>query len=196
GHYLHFKDEAMRRLVFELLGNNLRAGERNAWVRIGNREVPYPFQAHLHGLPPRLIDECIVGMFRALESNRPARPGESAAEGFRRTVGEGFMKHFLRPFNEKQFRTRLESLIPAQWGRFLPRPNVEEIVRGALGPRATRIGYNVRPWHPVTGGIEALPRALRDALPVPPVTGATLTAVRWRERMAAFAGAGEVPYDV
>jgi len=196
GHYLHFKDEAMRAQVFGLLAGNLKATERNAWVRIGAAEVPYPFQAHLHGLPPRVIDECIGGMFRALEENRPARPGESAAEGFRRTLGEGFIRHFLRPFNEKQFRTPLSALTPAQWGRFMPRPNVEEIVRGALGARATRIGYNVRPWHPVRGGIEALPRALARVLPAPPATRAGLTRLRWKDRLAEFSGQGTVPYDI
>jgi protoporphyrinogen oxidase len=196
GHYLHFKDEAMRALVFSLLGKNLHPTERNAWVRIGSTEVPYPFQANLHGLPPRLVDACIGGMFRALEANRPARAGESAAEGFNRTIGEGFVRHFLRPFNEKQFRTPLERLIPAQWGRFLPRPNVEEIVRGALGARVARIGYNVRPWHPVHGGIEELPRALARALPSAPTTGSALTRLRWRDRVAEFSGAGPVPYDI
>jgi protoporphyrinogen oxidase len=196
GHYLHFKDEAMRRLVEDLLQGNLHGVERNSWVRLNGRLTPYPFQANTCGHPPAVVRDCVVGFCRALEEASPGRRGESYAAWIRRTYGEGFLRWFMRPFNEKQFHARLEDLLPLQGGRFLPRPDVAAIVRGALRSHRARIGYNAALWHPRTGGIEALPRALAGALPSPPETNRPLRRVRWRERLAEFDGAGAVPYGV
>jgi len=108
--------------------------------------------------------------------------------------GEGFLRHFMRPFNEKQYRARMEDLLPLQGGRFLPRPDAAQVVRGALGRSGARIGYNANLVHPRHGGIEVLPRAFAAALAAPPVTGAALTRVRWGERVAEFSGGRLEPY--
>lgn len=196
GHYLHFKDPEMKRTVGELLGGNLMGVPRDSWVFHGGTYTPYPYQANVHGAPQEVVRECVIGLFDAMEAARPARPGESYAAWVRRVQGEGFLKHFMRPFNEKQYRARMEDLLPLQGGRFLPRPDAAQVVRGALRRAQARIGYNAQLVHPRHGGIEVLPRAFAAGLATPPVTGAELTRVRWRERVAEFSGAGEVPYGL
>lgn len=200
GHYLHFKDQAMQAQVAALLKGNLMACQRNSWVFLKGVYTPYPFQAHLYGHGPQLRRDCVLGLFRAQE--RAQKPSgsrtkrESAAEWVRRTQGDGFARHFMFPFNEKQFHAKLGDLLPAQWGRFLPVLNPQAIVRGALKEHRVQIGYNVHPWHPRRGGIEALPRAMADRLAVPVETRMALTRVRWKERIAEFAGGEQAPYDV
>lgn len=196
GHYLHFKDPRTKALVADLLAGNLHAVRRSAWVSLGGRTGSYPFQANLHGHDPRIVRECLAGLFTAQEAADPGTRKESYAAWVRRTQGEGFLKWFMRPFNEKQFRARLEDLLPAQSGRFLPRPNVAQIVRGALGSAQTRLGYNADLWHPKRGGIERLPIALAATLAEPPVTGDPLVRVDWKNRHAAFGRSGHVDYDV
>jgi protoporphyrinogen oxidase len=102
----------------------------------------------------------------------------------------------MRPFNEKQFHTRLAALLPLQGGRFLPKPDPHEIVRGALARRHERTGYNARLEHPRHGGIEVLPNAFARALPRPVTMGSSLTRVRWRDRVAEFVGVAPQPYGV
>lgn len=195
GHYLHFKDPKMKALVAELLAGNLHAVRRSAWVTLNGRTGAYPFQANLHGHDPRVVRECVGGLFAAQEAADPGRRGESYAAWVRRTQGDGFLKWFMRPFNEKQFRAKLEDLLPIQSGRFLPRPDVAQIVRGALGAAQTRLGYNADLWHPRRGGIEELPKALARSLPVTPLTGDPLRSVDWRRRTADFGRSGRIGYD-
>ncbi len=195
GHYLHFKDPKTRALVSEVLAGNMHAVPRSAWVYLNGRTGSYPFQANLHGHDPRIVRECLSGLFAAQEAGDPGRSGESYAAWVRRTQGAGFLKWFMRPFNEKQFRARLEDLLPIQSGRFLPRPNVEQIVRGALGTSQTRLGYNADLWHPKRGGIEVLPKALADDLPEAPITGDPLLTVDWKRRTANFGRSGTVGYE-
>ncbi len=197
GHYLHFKDQAIQTFVTRLLRGNLMAIKRNSWVYFKDVYTPYPFQAHLHGHDEKVRRDCVLGLLRAQEHNRSAgKRHEDAEQWVRRTQGAGFAEHFMIPFNEKQFRTRLSNLLPVQWGRFLPRLNVEDIVRGCLQGSRTQIGYNTHPWHPRHGGIEALPRALAEELPIQVETDTGLIRVRWKERLAEFSGGLTVPYDV
>jgi len=196
GHYLHFRDAGVRRLVHRLLRGNVMGARRDSWVYLRRIFTPYPFQANTYGHDPRLIRECLIGFARARAAAKPARAGETYEDWIRRTWGEGFLRHFMRPFNEKQFHTRLKDLIPLQGGRFLPKPDPHEIVRGALARRDVREGYNADLEHPRRGGIEVLPRAMARALKTRVATGAPLIRVRWRKRTAEFGGEGPVPYGV
>jgi UDP-galactopyranose mutase len=48
-----------------LLGDNVHWQDREAWVYSKNVYTRYPFQGALHGLPPDVIKECILGAIEA-----------------------------------------------------------------------------------------------------------------------------------
>ena len=193
GHYLHFRDPEVKKAVFRLLGGNLAARPRDSWVRVGGLLTPYPFQGNLFGHPPRVIHECLAGLLKA-RSVKSARPARTYEEWIVRTFGEGFARHFLFPFNRKQFLVPLSRLTPLQAGRFVPRPSLDEVVRGAMTPDAGRgFGYNAMLWHPKRGGIEALPGALARKVKVE--CGRKVARVDWRGRAAVMADGEAIQYD-
>src|SRR5688500_12836449 len=58
GHLLQLKGEMLDK-VNALLGGNLDVIERRAAIFSHGALVDYPFQVHLHGLPPEVRDECL-----------------------------------------------------------------------------------------------------------------------------------------
>ena len=72
------------------------------------------------------------------------------------------------PYNEKLLGVRLEELRPEYAERFIPRPSIEDVIKGALGFSRESLGYNARFVYPRKGGIGALPRAFAKAIKVPP----------------------------
>jgi len=196
GHYLHFRDSGVRKLVFKLLKGNLAGIPRNSWVQVGGTMTPYPFQANLYSHDPETIKDCLAGLLLAR-----ARTGGKAPRNYQewilRTFGAGFARHFLFPFNTKQFRVSLNKLTSLQAGRFVPRPSLEEVVRGAMVPGGGNgIGYNAMMWHPRHGGIEALPRAMAGRLAVPVQTGTRVVRLDWQAREAVLQDGRRLPWGV
>ncbi len=196
GHYLHFRDGEMKRGVLRLLGSNSVFVRRSSWVYLYGKLTPYPFQANIHGHNPALIRECISGLVRVRASAKAAPARENYLEWMVRTFGTGFTRHFLAPFNRKQFRTPLEELTPLQGGRFVPRPRIEDVVRGAMTPEPPRLGYNAAFWHPRRGGIEVLARALARRVRRILRTGVALRKVHARKRVAEMSDGTRVPYGI
>jgi len=71
GHLLHLREPRIVRLVEELLPGGLATLERRAFIRTRGATLPFPFQAHLHGLPADVVCDCVVGFAEA--SGRPFR---------------------------------------------------------------------------------------------------------------------------
>ncbi|GAB3548980.1 hypothetical protein GCM10027343_30130 [Noviherbaspirillum agri] len=65
GHIMFSNDPYVLELYDKLLGDNLHWQDREAWVYSKNAYTRYPFQGALHGLPPDVIKECIVGAIEA-----------------------------------------------------------------------------------------------------------------------------------
>jgi protoporphyrinogen oxidase len=165
GHWLHLRDAEIRKLVEERwLGGNLITVERRARIFSEGRWTDFPYQHHLYGLPASTVAECLIGFVRATtgEEGRALRerPLRNALEFVQRHLGEGFAKYFLVPYNEKLYATRCEDLSPEWGGRFIPRPSLDEVVRGALGLPQPGAGYNATFVYPREGGIEALARGI------------------------------------
>ncbi len=65
GHIMFSNDPYVLQLYKILLGDNVHWQNREAWVYSKGVHTRYPFQGALHGLPPDVIKECIIG---AMES--------------------------------------------------------------------------------------------------------------------------------
>ncbi|KQX01351.1 UDP-galactopyranose mutase [Massilia sp. Root418] len=74
GHIMFSNDPYVLKLYDTLLGDNQHWQMREAWIYSKQVFTRYPFQGALHGLPPDVIKECIMG---AIE----ARYGKAAGEG-------------------------------------------------------------------------------------------------------------------
>lgn len=161
GHLLHFREPGLRDWVKELLGDNWQEHERRAAIFSQGVLTPYPFQAHTFGLPRDTVLDCVVGFVQArLEAEARVPAPEDFAGWVLHTFGEGFARHFFFPFNEKLWQRDLREMT-ADWVSWaIPRPSIEEVVSGALGPETGRFGYNQTFVYPREGGIESLVQAL------------------------------------
>jgi protoporphyrinogen oxidase len=134
--------------------------ERRAFIRTQGVTLPFPFQANLHGLPPECVAGCITGFVEALGRQVPDGHRASFEEWSLAVFGRGISDLFMLPYNRKLFR-REPAEMTADWVSWaVPRPTLEQVVRGALGIENRTMGYNATFRYPRQGGIGALPAAL------------------------------------
>jgi protoporphyrinogen oxidase len=202
GHWLHARDPEMKRLISERwLAGNLLDVQRRALIYSEGVWTAFPYQFNLHGLPPQTVAECLLGFAGATLGPEGAelreRPLRNAAEFILRHLGEGFARRFMFPYNEKLYTVPCEDLSPEWGGRFIPRPSLDEVVRGALGLAREDAGYNATFWYPREGGIESLVRGLAAdvrALPGEVRTSARVEGIDAARRRVRIAGE-ELPFD-
>jgi UDP-galactopyranose mutase len=65
GHIMFSNEPYVHQLYQMLLGDNLHWQDREAWIYSKNVYTRYPFQGALYGLPPKVIQECILGAIEA-----------------------------------------------------------------------------------------------------------------------------------
>jgi protoporphyrinogen oxidase len=199
GHWLHLRNARMKELVNRLLPGQLVEHERKAVIHSHGVFTPYPFQANTHGLPAQVVLDCLLGLLKARFPNEfgLSQNGATPAnfkEWIERAFGDGIARHFMVPYNEKLLGVKLEELRPEYAERFIPRPSLEDVVKGALGFSRESLGYNAKFAYPREGGISALPRALANGLKIPPSYHAVVTRVDMQSRIATFADSRRLSY--
>ena len=191
GHYLHLRDPYAEGFVRRLLGDLLVPVERRARIHARGALLEFPFQANLHGLPREVVARCLTDFLAARERPVPADPRGSFETWARATFGDGIAEEFLLPQNRKVYRAEPAELT-AEWVSWsVPRPSVEEVVRGALGLPSRGLGYNPRFLYPREGGIGVLPATLAREVGDDLRCGARVVSVDARERRVVLEG-GEV----
>ena len=167
GHWLHLRDDKMRALVIQACGEEHFAPvERLSRVWSHGVYTRYPFQANVHGLPPQVVHECVMGAVEA----RLARPEkieevdepERFSDWVRFYFGEGIAKHFMIPYNAKLWGVSADEITSRWCQRFVPRPKLESIVAGAVGCHQDGMGYNATFLYPRQGGIQTVAECLAD----------------------------------
>ncbi|UPT73851.1 MAG: FAD-dependent oxidoreductase [Elusimicrobiota bacterium] len=196
GHLLHLHDEYGKGLILDLLKDNVAAHERKAWIWSQKTYTRYPFQANVKGLPREAVVDCLAGFLETVHRPRPLAKDPDFLSWSRATFGDGITRRFMRPYNEKLWRTPLAKLTTEWQGRFVPKPSPSEVVYGALAEQNALFGYNASFRYPVRGGIQALPDALAERLEPGVVrVESPVTAVDLREKVAQVRGIGEVRYQ-
>ncbi|MCL2888680.1 MAG: FAD-dependent oxidoreductase [Elusimicrobia bacterium] len=158
GHIVHTRNSYTRELLKKLLGKNAAIAKRKAWVYLQDTFVPFPFQANLAYLKPEIVEECVTALVAA--KKRGKKNFENFADYALSSYGEGIYKYFMRPYNEKLWRVKVEDLSCAWCADFVPQTDMEDIVKGAYFKTRASYGYNAHFIYPKTGGIGALTRAL------------------------------------
>jgi protoporphyrinogen oxidase len=91
-HYPYF-DQAME----EALGKEgWLHHQRESWVWMRNRFIPYPFQNNIHRLPDVERNQCLAGL-----ENPPSNQKENFKDWILGSFGEGISKLFMIPYNFK-----------------------------------------------------------------------------------------------
>jgi protoporphyrinogen oxidase len=172
GHLLHLRNVWVKNLVEDLLrrmGTTLIKHSREAMVYFKGQCIPYPFQSYFYLLNnKRVVKECIDGIKKSLDGQRKVpRNFEQYIEYY---LGHGIAKHFMIPYNRKLW-TLPPSRLSQEWAdRFVPRPNLNEILlmaaKGTIPDRISKEkwGYNPHFWYPDRGGIQSVTNAISGCL--------------------------------
>ncbi len=196
GHLLHLHDPYGKKLIMDLLRGNLTSHERSTWIHSHGTDTRYPFQANTFGLPPDVVAECVAGFLQNQRRPRKLSKSPSFGEWVDKTFGPGIERHFMKPYNEKLWRTPLHDMTTEWQGRFLPSPKPEEVLYGALTDQKKFFGYNAFFRYPKKGGIQALPDALASRIDERALQlNCRATRIDTREKIAVIEGLGEVRYE-
>lgn len=153
-----------------LMGTLLAPGEwlhheRESWVWIRDRFVPYPFQNNLRFLPREEMWECIRGLVRLIRNppkEKPANFGEWAYQ----TFGEGLCRVFMQPYNFKVWAWPLEEMAYGWIGERVAVTDLERVLENIFFEREdVSWGPNNTFKFPLRGGTGEIWRRCAARLP-------------------------------
>jgi protoporphyrinogen oxidase len=189
---LHVRSASVRRWVQRLLPGRLRTVVRDARVRLLGRDLRYPFQANLHGLPADLKAHCLLEYLQAVTAAGRETP-RNFPDWVLSTFGRGMYDAFFAPYNRKLWTLPPEQLTTEWLGPYVPRPEVERVLRGAFEDIPAGGGYNAEFLYLRQGGIGQLADALAR-----PLTSLCLNAAAVgldpRRRTVDIAGVGRLSW--
>jgi UDP-galactopyranose mutase len=196
-HILFTNDDEMEALIRDLLGDNMRAQERQAFIyhHEHGRYTRFPFQAHLYGLPVPLVRECLVELVRAVENG--AANGSTPAnyeEWMRTTFGHAIADRLMIPYARKIWTVEPATMEFSWIARRVPTPDVERIITGALTDDVAQVGATANFWYPWHGGIETLAAALAERVRGLSL-GREMRRIDLTRRVLALADGDEIPFD-
>ena len=157
GHLLHLHTPEGKKLLGQLLPHALRRHRRHAWIYTGNSRVPFPFQAHLHALPPQLQQTCLAGL---LKQQATSKPPKNFKQWCLQSFGSGIYNTFMKPYNTKLWGRPLHTLTCEWCGPFIPTPGKTQILKSVRQKPTQAFGYNAVFYYPKQGGCGALVEAL------------------------------------
>jgi len=112
GHVLHSHYPYFDGVFESVMQGEYFTHERESWVMVGNRYVPFPFQNNIHRLPVGIRDACFRGL-QSVDRKGQQKPSHFS-EWIIATYGKGIAEHFMYPYNHKVWAYPLE-LMSYQW---------------------------------------------------------------------------------
>ena len=154
--------------------------ERESWVWVRRRFIPYPFQLNLHRLDPEDRDRCLEGLRRAAAEHRTSNIehrtllrqgyGGQAPKNFKEwvlaTFGQGIADLFMLPYNFKVWAYPPEKLDYRWIGDRVAVPDLDGVMMALeTGEDKVSWGPNRTFRFPRQGGTGAVWEALGKRLP-------------------------------
>lgn len=190
-HYPYFDD-----LMDTLLPGEWLSHERESWVWIRDRFVPYPFQNNIRHLPPEDMRTCLTGLREARQT--PAAARRTFREWIDATQGAGIADLFMLPYNFKVWAFPAERMSCTWLGERVALPDlqrVEENIR--LGRDDRSWGPNHRFRFPLRGGTGEIWKRLCARIdPARIALETALTAIDTTTRSLTFRDGRTDRYDV
>jgi protoporphyrinogen oxidase len=110
----------------------------------------HPVQVHLHGLPEDVIIKVITDFVE--ERQASDQPVSNYAEWLLSSFGHTFAELFPMQYTRKYHLTTADNMSTDWLGPRIYRPNLEEVLRGALSPSSPHVHYITHFRYPTAGG--------------------------------------------
>jgi protoporphyrinogen oxidase len=139
--------------------------EREAWVWMQERFIPYPMQNNIHLLPKDVYWECLEGIIdiqNRLSGSQPVHFGEWITA----TFGRGLAKWFLTPYNQKVWAYPPEQMDWSWVGERVAPVDLKSILKNAVFEQnQISWGPNAQFRFPRRGATGNIWRTLAERLP-------------------------------
>jgi protoporphyrinogen oxidase len=194
GHVLFSHYDYFDRAVVEALGDAWYEHQRESWIRILQRWVPYPFQNNVRYLPDYALHECVSGL-------RELSGYPDSATNFREWMdtvfGRGIVKYFMKPYNSKVWGVSLESM-NKEW--IAERVSVVDLARIERNIAEQRDDLSWGPNNvfrfPKYGGTVAIYEGIAKPLQEKIYLQHEMTEIDLEEKMVTFSNGRTERYDV
>ena len=151
----------------------------------------HPVQLHLHGLPEDVIIKVISDF--VTEQGSPEREIKNYEDWLLTSFGKTFAELFPMTYTRKYHLTTAANMSTDWLGPRVYRPNLEEVLRGALSPSAPQVHYITNFRYPSHGGFVAY---LKKFVPMAQLKlGHEVVAIDARERLLKFSNGVVERYD-
>jgi protoporphyrinogen oxidase len=188
-HYQYYDD-----LVDKLMGEDYTELEREAWVWMEDRFIPYPFQNNIRDLDRQTVYECVSGL---IEAQRAGRSYANFKEWVDAVFGTGIAKHFMIPYNFKVWATPAELMNHIWIGERVSVVDADSILRNViLGEDNVSWGPNNTFRYPLRGGTGFLYDGLREFVEDHLELETSVRSVDHVEKVVVTADGRRHPYDV
>jgi protoporphyrinogen oxidase len=190
-HYDEFDDAMDATMAGDWLSH-----ERESWVWIRDRFIPYPFQNNTHFLPDAEKRACLLGLIR--RRNGTSEPPRNFEEWIRASFGDGIAETFLLPYNAKVWAYPPSTMDYSWVGERVAQVDLERIVLNLLDNRVDAgWGPNNRFRFPASGGTGEIWRRLASHLPEGTVRlGTAVERIDAGARTLYFADGAQAGYDL
>jgi protoporphyrinogen oxidase len=178
------------------MGSEWLSHDRESWVWIRDRFIPYPFQNNTHFLPDAEKRACLIGLIR--RRNGAAGEPHNFEEWIRTSFGDGIAETFMLPYNAKVWAYPPSTMDYGWIGERVARVDLERIVLNLLDNRVDAgWGPNNRFRFPAAGGTGEIWRRMAANLPPGSVRfGAAVQRIEPGPRILWFADGSQAHYDV
>lgn len=165
GHVVHSHYSYFDQVFHHALRNQTYTHQRESWVWLLQRFVPYPFQNNLRYLPKQVLWECVRGMLATTINKKSSRP-TSFKDWILQNFGQGIARHFLFPYNQKVWCYPLEQM-NAHWvGDRVATLDLQRVLENILLEKDDVAWGPNHVFHfPKQGGTGALWNAIAEQLP-------------------------------
>lgn len=198
GHVLFSHYDYYDRLMQELIPpESWVAHERESWIWMRDRFIPYPLQYNIGRLPQRDMLECLAGLMQCSSNTSFDFDRSTFLDWIMHSFGDGLARHFMIPYNKKVWAYPPE-MLDAHWiGERVAVPDIRRIMDTIIAGRDDCAwGPNNTFSFPLHGGTGAIWNELAARLPAEKLhTGFDLQAWDSRKKILFFENGDEQTYD-
>ena len=129
--------------------------QRQSWVWLHDRFIPYPLQNNLHRLPAEDLQRCLDGLVDITAS--PVTEVANFADWIQQKFGPGLAEVFMTPYNEKVWGVPTETMSHHWMGERVATVDLKRVLGNLVhGRDETSWGPNATFRFPAQGGTGAI----------------------------------------
>lgn len=140
--------------------------ERESWIWMCKRFIPYPLQKNIGRLPKKELMECLSGLLGCVAHDKGSLSSMNFFDWINSYFGKGIAELFLIPYNKKVWAYPLDKMSSYWIGDRVALPDFRETFLNIIDfEDDCKWGPNSRFSFPRFGGTGAIWRTLADLLP-------------------------------